>query len=1074
MSIKLGQALLLMWLLLAHQAASQTAADSSDLADSIADNYLDFGAELSDTASTVSNKVSSATSKAADAAASTASKAVDAGLNATSKAADVVANATSTAASSAANATMPAGHSLANQTSSAVVTAANNATEKLEGKELDAAVEANSGAQSSKASPKSKVVAQVVEQEPAAELANGDADLSRTGICEKDIDTFCMDVTPGLGRLAICLSDQIKEEGKEGYSGAKVTKPCRTELDTFRKDQSGNINLDLPLAKACLNDVQKLCSKLEPGESALSCLRDQKDQVSGKCASEILIRQEDAADDFRLDKELFDACQDDAQSVCSGVDPHEGRVQECLRERRSGLSYDCQAELFRQDQEDSEDLRLSVRLFHKCLNDKIKFCGDVPPGNARAKECLEQHREDADFSKACKDELESMITARSADFRLDPQLKTHCVKDIEELCMPAYYEVADLPDDHAEVITCLQDFRDEIKDPSCQARVTRTQEVAASDIRFDIPLAEACHQDRQLYCSGVAAGSARVIRCLQDRRQDLTAQCSAELFDEEVGMAESIDFQIRMKTTCKAEIKTFCRNVPHGHARVIRCLQDNLKADNFTKGCQAEVQKYEQTASTDYRLNFRLTQACDQVLKEVCTEVCMEEEHVDKACGGTVLRCLADKIEDITDEACKSELLYFQKMEVKDFRNDVILAEACRQDVDIHCSEVTPGDGKVHKCLVDHQDQLTAACRAETNHLSMTTATNVELNPSLGRACAPEMKAHCRGVTPGKARVLNCLLANADKMNATETCRSHLLTTQASRLSNWRLDYGLRSQCKADVKEHCAAEQRNSEDAGSGAVVKCLVANNQSLTSSCLSEVQRVAASALLLYQPDQPVTSECDKDVMSLCLRDKGLDTFPIGQVKQCLVNLGVPEDPSILLAAEAEAAEAAPTASNLPGAGLKPGAAEGSEADKAASGRKLLESLLSAATLDELQRRRLAQTGASLSPRCQALVLLAEPTDAFARYQTSLSASTVSAQVESLEAKLGLAPGTLTSTNNKGLTLSGLTAVFGMVAITVVSIAGAVFAYRRYKGLDKHSGYTMVKKARGKQLELGSTAST
>lgn len=104
--------------------------------------------------------------------------------------------------------------------------------------------------------------------------------------------------------------------------------------------------------------------------------------------------------------------------------------------------------------------------------------------------------------------------------------------------------------------------------------------------------------------------------------------------------------------------------------------------------------------------------------------------------------------------------------QVKDFRNDVILAEACRQDVDIHCSEVTPGDGKVHKCLVDHQDQLTAACRAETNHLSMTTATNVELNPSLGRACAPEMKAHCRGVTPGKARVLNCLLANADKVLA--------------------------------------------------------------------------------------------------------------------------------------------------------------------------------------------------------------------------------------------------------------------------------------------------------------------
>ena len=47
-------------------------------------------------------------------------------------------------------------------------------------------------------------------------------------------------------------------------------------------------------------------------------------------------------------------------------------------------------------------------------------------------------------------------------------------------------------------------------------------------------------------------------------------------------------------------------------------------------------------------------------------------------------------------------------------------------------------------------------------------------------------------------------------------------------------------------------------------------------------------------------MTSDCDKDVTSLCLANKGLDTFAIGQVKQCLVNLGIPEDPSIQLAAE------------------------------------------------------------------------------------------------------------------------------------------------------------------------------
>lgn len=74
--------------------------------------------------------------------------------------------------------------------------------------------------------------------------------------------------------------------------------------------------------------------------------------------------------------------------------------------------------------------------------------------------------------------------------------------------------------------------RDEIKDSGCKARVTKTQEVAASDIRFDIPLAEACYQDRKKYCGGVAPGSARVIRCLQDRSapwSSSTLSCTAIL-----------------------------------------------------------------------------------------------------------------------------------------------------------------------------------------------------------------------------------------------------------------------------------------------------------------------------------------------------------------------------------------------------------------------------------------------------------------------------------------------------------------------------------------------------------------
>lgn len=54
--------------------------------------------------------------------------------------------------------------------------------------------------------------------------------------------------------------------------------------------------------------IRKTVLSTAPPHTTLHC-RDQKDQVSSNCASEIFRRQEDAADDFRLDKELYEACK---------------------------------------------------------------------------------------------------------------------------------------------------------------------------------------------------------------------------------------------------------------------------------------------------------------------------------------------------------------------------------------------------------------------------------------------------------------------------------------------------------------------------------------------------------------------------------------------------------------------------------------------------------------------------------------------------------------------------------------------------------------------------------------------
>ena len=66
-------------------------------------------------------------------------------------------------------------------------------------------------------------------------------------------------------------------------------------------------------------------------------------------------------------------------------------------------------------------------------------------------------------------------------------------------------------------------------------------------------------------------------------------------------MAEDIDFKFPMKQSCTAEIGRFCADVPHGHARVVRCLQERLYDEAMGAECRAEVEQDIVRSNTDYR-----------------------------------------------------------------------------------------------------------------------------------------------------------------------------------------------------------------------------------------------------------------------------------------------------------------------------------------------------------------------------------------------------------------------------------------------------------------------------------------
>ena len=80
-----------------------------------------------------------------------------------------------------------------------------------------------------------------------------------------------------------------------------------------------NINADIPLAKACVNDADKFCQKLEAGVTVLACLRERKEELSSECKSEVFERQTEASKDWRTDSELYKACEVKLESVTHSI-----------------------------------------------------------------------------------------------------------------------------------------------------------------------------------------------------------------------------------------------------------------------------------------------------------------------------------------------------------------------------------------------------------------------------------------------------------------------------------------------------------------------------------------------------------------------------------------------------------------------------------------------------------------------------------------------------------------------------------------------------------------------------------
>lgn len=83
----------------------------------------------------------------------------------------------------------------------------------------------------------------------------------------------------------------------------------------------------------------------------------------------------------------------------------------------------------------------------------------------------------------------------------------------------------------------------------------------------------------------------------------------------------------------------------------------------------------------------------------------------------------------------------------------------CAEDAAKFCKGVQQGGGRIAQCLKEHANELSAACKSQA-------AEATEKIHDFANACKADMKKFCAGTQPGEGRLVKCLKQHEAELSA--------------------------------------------------------------------------------------------------------------------------------------------------------------------------------------------------------------------------------------------------------------------------------------------------------------------
>lgn len=107
-------------------------------------------------------------------------------------------------------------------------------------------------------------------------------------------------------------------------------------------------------------------------------------------------------------------------------------------------------------------------------------------------------------------------------------------------------------------------------------------------------LKNGCSKDLKSHCKSVTPGEGRLVACLYAYGDKLSADCAFAVYDayDQLEAVTAAVAHIVKDTSCRSDIRQYCRNVPPGGGRIFECV--NKHKATLTDGCRAALPRAEQ------------------------------------------------------------------------------------------------------------------------------------------------------------------------------------------------------------------------------------------------------------------------------------------------------------------------------------------------------------------------------------------------------------------------------------------------------------------------------------------------